>query len=68
MVFDKNKRNICHFGTLDFGRDDEFLRFITSTTLPDNFIIYLIGTISNKLKMKLKKIFTKNLIFHNLKK
>jgi hypothetical protein len=53
LQFDKKKQNICHFGTLDFGRDDEFLRFITSATLPDNFIIYLIGTISNKLKMKL---------------
>ncbi len=53
LQFDKNKQNICHFGTLDFGRDDEFLRFIASATLPDNFIIYLIGTISNKLKMKL---------------
>jgi hypothetical protein len=49
--FVKNKINICHFGTLDFGRDDEFIKFL-ETVIPDNIVFHLIGTVSEKLKIK----------------
>ena len=58
--FDKTKINICHFGTLDFGRDDEFFKFINSIQLPENFVFYLIGTISDKLKNML--VNNKNIV------
>lgn len=51
--FVKSKINICHFGTLDFGRDDEFIK-VLETTFPENIIFHLIGTVSEKLKVKCK--------------
>ncbi|MEO6306206.1 MAG: hypothetical protein ABIP51_23865 [Bacteroidia bacterium] len=54
VQFDKKKINICHFGTLDFGRDDEFLKLITASEIPENFVFFLIGTITEKLQKEIR--------------
>lgn len=53
-IFDKTKINICHFGTLDFGRETEFLKFINSTSIPNSIVIYLIGNIASGLLNDIK--------------
>jgi hypothetical protein len=51
--FNKDKVNICHFGTLDFGRDDEFLKLVSQKNISDRIMFYLIGSISNNLKERI---------------
>ncbi len=48
-VFDKNTINICHFGTLDFGRESEFLKFLNTSNIPNSITIYLIGNIASTI-------------------
>ena len=61
--FDKNEINICHFGTLDFGRDDEFLKFISFNEISDRIKFYLIGSLSEKLRKKIEGM--KNVVHIN---
>ncbi|MDX2171938.1 MAG: hypothetical protein SFY56_02385 [Bacteroidota bacterium] len=54
--FNRSKVNICHFGTLDFGRDKEFLKLISSKNISDKIMFYLIGSISEYLKERIKNL------------
>jgi len=48
--FKKENINICHFGTLDFGREDEFLKFVSDLDPNEKIVFYLIGRLSEKLR------------------
>jgi glycosyltransferase involved in cell wall biosynthesis len=49
-----DKINICHFGTLDFGREDEFYTFYTSIK-SDNLNFFLIGNSHSSLIRKMER-------------
>lgn len=56
-ILKKDKINLCHFGTLDFGRETEFLRFIRelfkNTSFQQKLHIVLAGFVHEHIKTEL---------------
>lgn len=59
-ILKKDKINLCHFGTLDFGRETEFLKFVNEiskyTKLNERLNFILIGNINSSV-LKAIQIF-----------